>query len=223
MRKEVIILLAIAAVVVVGLIVGSSYYQNSIESQPKAANSNAGKPAARADAATLVKADSPTLGAANAPVTIVEFLDPECEACRAMYPIVKKVLKDYEGKVRLVVRYMPLHSNSMLAAQVTEAAGEQGKYWQMQDLLFQRQTEWGEKREPQTALFEKYAAEIGMNVEQMRAAIADNRYTPKIERDRRDGQSVGATRTPTFFINGRQLPRLGDAELRAVIDDELKK
>lgn len=222
MRKEVIILGAIVIVIIIAVIVGSNYYRKSIQSERvTTASGNSNKPQINPE--QLVRPDSPTLGAANAPVTLVEFYDPECEACRAMHPIVKKIMKDYEGKVRLVFRYMPLHSNSMLAAQVTEAAGEQGKYWQMQDLLFQRQTEWGEKREPQTALFEKYAAEIGMNVEQMRAAIADNRYTSKIERDRQDGQKVGANRTPTFFVNGRPLARIGEQELKFLIDEELKR
>jgi protein-disulfide isomerase len=75
---------------------------------------------------TLVRPDSPTLGSSDAPVTLVEFLDPECESCAAFAPIVKKILQDYDGKVRLVVRYMPLHHNSLRAAALTEAAGEQG-------------------------------------------------------------------------------------------------
>lgn len=221
MRKEVVILLVIVAVVVGAAVLGAGYYQSSVQPDRKTANSNSGA-SARIDPATLIKPDSPTRGPANAPVTIVEFYDPECESCKAMYPIIKEALSRYEGKVRLVMRYMPLHGNSVLAAQVTEAAGEQGKYWQMQDLLFQRQQEWGEKREPQTALFEKYAGEIGVNVDQMRAAIADNRAMAKIDRDRREGQSIGVNRTPTIFINGRQLARLGQPELYALIEDELK-
>lgn len=226
MRKEIIILLAIAAIVVIAAVIGTSYYRKSVgkvESGNKVTNTNTAKPPSRADANILIKPDSPTLGAPNAPVTLTEFYDPECESCRAMYPIVKQILKDYQGKVRLVMRYMPLHGNSMLAAQVTEAAGEQGKYWEMQELLFNKQQEWGEKREPQTALFEKYATELGLNLTQFRTAIADNRYTAKIERDKRDGQSVGVRSTPTFFVNGRPLARLGEPELKSLIEEELKK
>lgn len=223
MRKEIKILGAIAVVVIIAVIIGSNYYKKSEQTERKTANSNTSKTPGRADANVLIKPDSVTQGAANAAVTIVEFFDPECESCRAMAPVVKKIMKDYQGKVRLVLRYMPLHQNSLLAAQVTEAAGEQGKFWQMHDLLFERQTEWGEKREPQTALFEKYATELGMNVEQLRTAIADRRYLQKIERDKKDGQSVGVNKTPTFFVNGRQLPGIGEQELRFMIDEELKK
>ena len=220
MRKEIQILLLIATVVFIGVAIAAVYNRKSDESGQKSPQKTNSAPA-RADVSRLVRPDSPALGPANAPVTLVEFFDPECESCRAFNPTVKKVLKDYEGKIRLVVRYMPLHGNSVLAAQVLEAAGEQGKYWQMQELLFQRQSEWGEKREPQLALFEKYAAEIGMNVEQMRAAISLGGYTAKIDRDRADGQIVGAMRTPTIFVNGRVLPGLDERQLRFLIDDEL--
>ena len=220
MKKEFVILLGIIILVVAAFVIGSNYYQKSIQQQEKSLNSGANA-IERADASVLINPDSAALGPANAPITIVEFYDPECESCKAMHPIVKKILKDYDGKIRLVMRYMPLHSNSLLAAQVTEAAGEQGKYWQMQDLLFQRQQEWGEKQEAQTALFEKYATELGIHVDQVRIAIAENRYAAKIERDKRDGQSLGVRSTPTFFVNGRKLLRLGEQELKAVIDDEL--
>ena len=182
----------------------------------------------------LVRPDSPTLGPADAPVTIVEFLDPECESCGAFSPVVKKILKDYDGKVRLVVRYMPFHPNSRLAASYTEAAGEQGKYWEMQELLFRRQPEWGEihghgaqvaaaRREPATVLFDRYAAELGLDVERVRAAVAENRYASKVERDMKDGQGLGVAKTPSFFVNGRMLMRFGEAPLRALIEEELKR
>jgi protein-disulfide isomerase len=223
MRKEIKVLGAIAIVVIIAALVGANYYRGSIQSE-RQSTSTTDNP--------LVRPDSRTLGAADAPVTIVEFLDPECESCRAFSPIVKKILKEYDGKVRLVVRYMPLHPNSILAATVTEAAGEQGKYWQMQEILFQRQSEWGERHgQPQPAfsqpdvktLFEKYAMELGLDVEKINSAIAQNRYAAKLERDKKDGQTLRVTRTPTFFVNGRLLARLGESDLKSLIDEELKK
>jgi protein-disulfide isomerase len=226
MRKEVKLLALIAVVVVVAAVLGARYYRESVQGERRG-GANADGP--------LVRPDSPALGPADAPVTLVEFLDPECESCGAFSPTVKRILKDYDGRIRLVVRYMPFHPNSVLAATVTEAAGEQGKYWEMQELLFRRQSEWGEihghgghaapppRREPPAVLFERYAAELGLDVEKIRAAVAQNRYAPKVERDRRDGQSLGVTKTPTFFVNGRQLARFSQQDLRALIEDELKK
>jgi protein-disulfide isomerase len=227
MRKEVKILALIAIAVVVAAVLGAGYYRKSVQGVRKGAV-NADGP--------LVRPDSPTLGPADAPVTLVEFLDPECESCGAFSPVVKKILKDYDGKVRLVVRYMPFHPNSVPAATVTEAAGEQGKYWEMQEMLFRRQSEWGEihghgghaapppvRREPPAVLFERYAAELGLDVERVRAALAERRYAAKVERDRRDGQSLGVNKTPTFFVNGRQLARFSQQDLRALIEEELRK
>ena len=140
MRKEIIILVASIVVVIVGMVVGSNYYRRSLQTGTTSNNSSVKSAISQEQ---LVRPDSPTLGPANAPVTIVEFYDPECEACAAFAPIVKKIYNEYGGKVRLVMRYMPLHPNSITAATFIEAAGEQGKYWQAQELLFQKQSEWG--------------------------------------------------------------------------------
>ncbi len=176
---------------------------------------------ATADTSILIRPDSPISGPADAPVTIVEFLDPECESCRAMAPVVKDVLKQYPNQVRLVVRYFPLHQNSALAAAVTEAAGQQGKYWEMQELLFERQPEWGEQRESQMALFTNYALTLGLDIERWIADSANTDIQAKIERDRADGVALGVQGTPTFFINGRQLRMLSADALHAAIQAEL--
>lgn len=228
MKKEVKILVAIAIVVVVAAVIGASYYRSSVQNEritTTASNSN--KSSVNAEA--LIRPDSPTLGAADAPVTIVEFLDPECESCAGFAPVVKKLMKDYDGKVRLVVRCMPLHPNSLSAATFTEAAGEQGKYWQAQEMLFQRQPEWGTKHGAHggppadiNALFRKYAAELGLDAGKMNAAFAANKYKEKTERDRKDGETLGVRQTPTLFVNGRKLARLTESDLQSLIDEELK-
>lgn len=206
---------------------GAGYYRSSVQKDVKPST-----PApATANSASLVREDSPTLGPADAKVTLVEFYDPECESCASFSPIVKKILKDYDGKIRLVARYMPLHPNSMPAASFIEAAREQGKYWEAQELLFAKQPEWGEKHgapidapKPNiNALFDKYAKELGLDLAKAGPAIAANRYVPIIERDKKDGQALGVRRTPTFFVNGRELARFSEADLRALIDEEMKK
>ncbi len=175
------------------------------------------------DDTQLIRSDSPTLGSATAPVTIVEFLDPECESCRAAFPFVKQLLEEYDERVRLVVRYFPLHNNSVLAATVTEAAGAQGMYWEMQEMLFTRQSEWGEQRTPQTDLFMSYAAELGLNIEQFTADLQNPDYLARIERDQADGEALGVTGTPTFFINGRQVEELSAEAIIAMIEEELAR
>ncbi|HRH45081.1 MAG TPA: thioredoxin domain-containing protein [Pyrinomonadaceae bacterium] len=228
MRKEVKILGAIALVIVIAAIIGASYYRSSVQNERITTNSNSNKSSVNAE--NLIRPDSATLGAADAPVTMVEFYDPECESCASFHPVVKKIMKDYDGKIRLVARYMPLHPNSLSAATFIEAAGEQGKYWQAQEMLFQKQSEWGTKHglptEPPAdinTLFKKYATELGLEMNKMDAAFAENRYQTKIQRDLQDGQALGVRQTPTFFVNGRRLARFSEADLRALIEEELKK
>ncbi|MBX3011871.1 MAG: thioredoxin domain-containing protein [Caldilineaceae bacterium] len=192
-KREVKLLVGIALVAVL-LIVGVAWLAN--------------RPAEPATPNILIREDSPSLGPADAKVTVVEFLDPECESCRAAFPMVKQILSTYEGQVRLVVRYFPLHNNSVLAAKATEAAGEQGKYWEMQELLFQNQPTWGEQQTPQTALFVQYATALGLDVAAFTEVLNSDKYTDKIQRDLQDGQALGVGGTPTFFVNGQKVQNI---------------
>jgi len=222
MRKEVGILVAIAVVVVIGGVVGASYYRGSVQKAPVAPDNSK----------VLVRPDSATIGPADAKVTVVEFLDPECESCAAVAPQMKALLKEYEGKVRFVARYMPLHPNAKIAAQYTEAAGEQGKYWEYQEKLFAMQGEWGTKHGPNahaaptapvSTLFEKYGTEIGLDPQKLNASAGKPEYANKAERDLNDGRALGVRATPTFFVNGRKLARLSMQDLRTLINEELAK
>lgn len=230
MKNQVKILGAIAIVVIIGAVIGASYYRKSVQNERVGGGGNSNNKSA-VYLETLVRPDSPTLGAPDAPVTLVEFLDPECESCAAFSPVIKKIMSQYDGKVRLVLRYMPLHPNSLRAATLLEAAGEQGKYWQMQDYLFQKQPEWGTKHGPAASapqpdvnvLFDKYATDLGLDLAKVNAAVKENRYQAKFQRDLKDGQSLGVRQTPTFFVNGRRLARFSEADLRALIEEELRK
>lgn len=221
MRNEVKIMALVLAIVIVGAIVGARYYRGTVQNTPKPAAPNS----------ALVRDDSHSIGPADAKITLVEFYDPECESCAAFSPIVKKIMKDHDGKVRLVVRYMPLHPNSIAAANFSEAAAEQGKFWEAREMLFQKQSEWGERHgAPSTApkpdipkLFESYARELGLDVAKVSKAIRENTFAARIERDKKDGQSIGVRKTPQFFVNGRELVTFGESSLRSLIADELKK
>ncbi len=221
MRKEFIVLLVIGVVVVAAAIIGSSYYQTKVQ--------NDQKPAPKTDP-RLVRPDSPVLGSADAKVTLVEYLDPECETCRVYNQFVKQLYREYGGKLRIVVRYMPFHGNSRRAASYLEAAREQGKFWEMLDLAFERQPEWGDRhghpsdtpQEPFQVLFERYAAELGLDLNLVRASVSGNKFDAYIQRDFADGQSLGVTRTPTFYVNGRELLRFSQQDLRALVESEMK-
>ena len=206
---------AILAVIAAGVLLlggGSSTPDGDVDS-----------PAVATGGGELVRDDSYRLDAPGATVTLVEFLDPECEACGAMYPVVSRILAEYEGRLTFVVRYFPLHNNSVLAAKAYEAAGRQGKYWEMYAILFQNQEAWGEKREPQTNLFVQYAQTLGLDVTRFRSDLNDPALEAKVNRDRADGTALGVRGTPTFFINGQLAGSVMTyQDLKAKIDAALR-
>jgi protein-disulfide isomerase len=218
MKKDAYRLAGIAAALLAVLGIASALY---LRSDRRAKEEAAAKQPPPSDT-VLVRPHSRSLGPADAKVTIVEFLDPECESCRAMYPFVKQLLARYEGRVRLVVRYMPFHHNSMLAASALEAAGEQGKYWEMLETLFVNQPQWGSHHAPKPELIPEYAKQVGLDMAAFQRALGSDAHRRIVERDRDDGRSLGVTGTPTFFVNGRKLERLGYEGLQAMIEDALR-
>ncbi len=213
--------LGVVATVLIGLFVVAANLYTPVELVPEpapaaVAGATAGTPGTSIET-LLVRPYSPSLGPEQAAVTIVEFFDPECESCAAMHPIVKQVMSEFDGKVRLVVRYMPLHQNAVYAASLLEAARAQNKYWEYLEIMMVRQPEWASHTAPRPDLLLTYAPQVGLNVDQLKAAAADPQVRMRITQDERDGNQLGANRTPTFFINGAPLMRLGYEELRNAI------
>lgn len=168
-----------------------------------------------------VKSDDWVKGSENAPITIIEYLDFECEACRSYYPTVKQLKEEYKDDIRFVVRYFPLpgHKNSMPAAQAVEAAGKQGKFWEMHDILYENQKVWGEKSVPDPKIFEGYANQIGLNMEQYKKDVISKEVRDRVNRDKTAGNSLGIKGTPTFFINGEKIPNpKGYEDFKSLID-----
>lgn len=182
-------------IAIVGSVIGIFWYE------PDTA------PVVPASDALEVVADDWMKGNKEAPVTIVEYLDFECEACGAYYPVVKRLSEEFGNEVRFVSRYFPLpgHKNSMTSALAVEAAGRQGKYWEMHNVVFENQRDWGEKQAPDPKIFENYARQIGLDMNQYGKDIASQELKDRIERDRKAGQKLGIMGTPTFFMNGKKI------------------
>ena len=170
----------------------------------------------------LVRADSQRLNvAADSDVTCVEFLDFECEACGAAYPAIEQLREDYGDRVTFVVRYMPLHGNSEAASRAAEAAAAQGQFEEMYDRLFQTQAQWGEQTSSQEDLFFSFAEDLGLDMEQFRQVYDDPATIERIRRDKADGEALGVTGTPTFFVNGEKLEIRSFDDLVNALDDAL--
>lgn len=140
-------------------------------------------------------------------VTVVEFLDFECESCAAMYPYVEQVREKYDGRINVAIRYFPIpaHRNSENAAVAVEAAAQQGRLEAMYSRLYETQAEWGEKQESEAALFRTFAADLGLDMAAFDAAVADPATLKRVVADRAEGTALGVTGTPTFFVDGRML------------------
>ena len=223
-RKETKMLLGIGAILAIAAVV-LVFATNSSSSSNEPPVSAGGPSAADTGGGTgqLVREDSYRQEAVGSKVTIVEFLDLECEACGAMYPSVKRLLDEYEGRITFVVRYFPLHRNSVLAATAAEAAGRQGKYWEMYALLFENQGSWAEKSQPQTDVFIRYAESLSLDMARFRSDLNDPALEAKISRDKSDGVAAGVKGTPTFFINGVQAGSMMSYEqLKSRVDAALR-
>ncbi|RKN50361.1 DsbA family protein [Micromonospora endolithica] len=212
--------LTLAAIVVLMLVVAGLLAVDRRDEVPAAKTAGG-----TVDTAMLVRDDSHRLTtAADGKVTLVEFLDFECEACGAAYPAVKQVLAAYEGRITFVVRYFPIasHPNADLAARTAQAAANQGRFADMYRLLFENQTVWGHKEQPQTEVFLGYARDLGLDVDQFQRDLDDPATAARVARDRADGEAAGVQGTPTFFLNGRPLSDLRSKDdLTGAIDAAL--
>lgn len=165
-------------------------------------------------------------GAGNKKVTLVEYGDYECPACKAYYPIVKQLQQAYGDDITFQFRNFPLvqiHQNAMLGSRAAEAAGIQNKYWEMHDLLYENQDEWSKASNP-TAVLETYAQQLGLNVGQFKTDMASATTNDIINADRKAGNDLGANSTPTFILQGKKIDKNPQTieEFKALIDDAIK-
>ena len=165
-------------------------------------------------------------GPENAPITLMEFGDYQCPSCGAYFPIVNEVMRRYPTQVRLEFHHYPLvgmHPLAMPAALAAEAAGDQGRFWEMHDRIYENQAKWSAKPNAESE-FLMYASELGLNINQfmqsMRSPTTQNRILSDVTRAR----EAKAPGTPTFYINGKRIetPK-GVNEFSQVIQEHLPK
>ena len=175
-----------------------------LRSSKQSHNSNTPTP----DPALEVQGAEPShvRGNANAPVTLEEFGDFQCGACGAYYPELKKIEAEYGDKLKVVFRELPLvtvHQHALLAAQAAEAAGLQGKFWEMHDKLYENQATWTTKSDL-VPVFVDYAKQIGLNTDQFTKDLSGDKVDARITQDGKRAHSFGLFGTPTFFVNGQE-------------------
>ncbi|MDQ2922073.1 MAG: DsbA family protein [Acidobacteriota bacterium] len=167
------------------------------------------------------------LGPVDARVKMEEFGDFQCPSCGTLHPVLKKLESEYDSRVALTFREFPLapiHPNALEAARAAEAAGLQGRFWQMHDLLYDYQSAWSDSKDVR-AVFVQYAADRGLDAERLRRDMDSQVVKERIAADQRRAVSLGVTGTPTVFINGREVAAdaLTESGLRALIEGALKQ
>ena len=146
-------------------------------------------------------------GEANAPVLIEEFGDFQCPPCGALYPVMKKIEAESGSRVRVVFREFPLakiHKNALDAARAAEAAGLQGRFWEMHDLLYERQGDWNVMPDARP-IFQEFARELKLDVGSFTSDMDTLQVNSRIQGDMSRADSMGVRGTPTVFINGKEL------------------
>lgn len=228
--KRALPFLIIAVVLVAAVALAWSLKQRSIE-QPLPTAPNSLSPNSSSSSATPARslhpgADPPhAIGPVSAPVTLEEFGDFQCPPCGMLHPILKDMEKEFGDRLRVIYREFPLvpaHAHALSAARAAEAAGMQGRFWEMHGMLFENQNVWKDAFDVRP-IFEGYATKIGLDLEKYRRDVNSGLVEQRIFLDGKRAHSLGVQGTPTVFMNGREVPfeSLAPEKLRVVINSEL--
>ena len=215
--------LKISIAVVLAVVVGAGVLIAASGSSDDGGSSTVATEPSAAPQST-VRSDTRKLSTAkDGKVTLVEFLDFECESCGALYPAMEQLRIDYDGRVTFAIRYFPVpsHTNAQIAAQAVEAAAKQGKLVPMYQRMFETQSEWGESQDSKKDVFVGYARDMGLDMDQFMRDLEDPATVERVRSDQEDGEALGVQGTPTLFLNDELLEFSSIDELRAKIDEAL--
>lgn len=166
-----------------------------------------------------VREDDWVIGSPRARATLVEYADFQCPACASISVVLKQMLEKYPDDLRLVYRHFPLtqiHPNATVAAKAAEAAGKQGKFWEMSTVLFEKQGEWSNQPNP-VSLFAQYAVSLGLNSEQFSSDLLSSEVAERVERGAAEARAFALTGTPSLFLNGEKIQIQSIAQLESLI------
>lgn len=211
MSKRFMVILAVLVIAFAGLLVFSKKDANAPENG--GGNNNA-------------TPTNHTVGSGTAGVTLTEYGDFQCPACGQFYPIVKQIKAKYGDQIKFQFRHFPLteiHQNGLISSRAAEAAGLQGKFFEMHDKLYEGQQAWSASSNP-SQIFEDYAAQLGLNVDKFRQDMKSSAVNDSVQADRAEAKRLQYSSTPTFEINGQKIENPRDlAGFEKLIDDAIAK
>jgi len=213
MKKQYIVLISSVSLAVLFVLASHLYKQQQIKKLGFMAKNNA---------ATFVRKYSQTLGSDEAKVYLVEFADPACETCASFFPLVKKLMADNPGKIKLVMRYAPFHKGADYFVKILEAARQQGKYWEALEVMYKSQPYWASHDNPQPQLIWQFLPKTGLDLDRIKTDMNDPEIVNLIKQDLTDAKTLNVKKTPSFFVNGKPLQRFGRRQLKELVESEIR-
>lgn len=206
-------------VAVIAFFVGFSFfYKNDSKSTQNIAVENINE--------LLVRDYSYKMGDNSKNISVVEFLDPECESCAIYSTVVKRLYKEYFGDIQIVIKYLDNHKNSKFTIQILEAARVQGKYEEVLDMMFEKHSLWASHYASvdKPELLWQFLKEISdLDIEKLKEDMKNPKIDEIIKQDREDANALGVRGTPTIFVNGKQLQELSQKALFDLVEKEIYK
>ncbi len=213
MKKQYIVLIS-GVLLVVLFVVGVQVYKGmQIKKYGFLAENNA---------SLFIRDHSPTLGSDDAKVYLIKFTDPACETCSAMHPFVKKLMAAHPDRIKLVIRYNPLHEGADYPVKILEAARKQGKLWEAMEVLYGTQRYWTSHHVVQPQKMWRFLSMAGLDTQKIRKDMNDPVIQERITQDLADAKALGVKKTPGFFVNGKPLTSFGHSQLRQLVESEIK-
>ena len=212
MKKQ--YLLPLAALLMIGAFASAAWLYNRQQADQAVEQ-------ARANAELLVRDYSPRTGNPGARVTLVEFIDPACGTCAVFHPLVKQLMAEHEGRIKLVLRYVPFHPRADYVVKVLEAARLQGKFWEVLEVALETQSVWSAHGNPQPERIWMRLGRTGLDIQRAQRDMESPEIARRLEQDMADGRALGVNKTPSFYVNGEPLTRFGYDTLRQLVQQEI--
>ena len=204
-------------VVLILLFVGLGYFYKNNETQKE-------ELVTLKNSELLVREHSIKFGDNKKNISVVEFLDPECESCALFHPIMRKVYKEDHEEIQLVVHYIPNPQNSTFAIKILEASRVQNKYEEVLDVIFEKQPLWAQHNNEKPELLWIFLAQIeGLNIDKLKEDMKNPKIDEILDIDAKDASALNVRGTPTIFVNSKKLVRLSEKDLFDLVESEIYK